>query len=326
MEILIKTRIMLRHSRLIIGLILIIGLFPACNSNSKTSLEKPNVLLILIDDMGWKDTGYSGSSYYETPNIDLLASEGLVFENAYSAAPVCTPSRGAIFSGKNPGRTKLTTVFTGPSGPDDRLFEKSKYSGEKDQYFESKNRHVLPSGEILLPEVLRENGYKTGFFGKWHIGECPGYYPDDRGFDVAKAYRLQHGVKYGHWGKDWLPGNFANLPDPDSGDFIADILTRECIDFITENKEQSFFAVLSHYIVHSPIRPKPYKVPKYSEKDVTDQKNPEYAAFVESVDESLAQILSIIQELGLEENTIVIFTSDNGGLTLPGFTSNYFLL
>ncbi len=127
--------------------------------------DKPNILFILIDDMGWKDIGCSGSTYYDTPHIDKLASEGIRFLNAYSAAPVCTPSRGAIFSGKCPARTQLTTVFNGPAGPDDRLHDRSKYRGEKDQYFEARHRHALPKTEVILAQAVADGGYRTGFFG-----------------------------------------------------------------------------------------------------------------------------------------------------------------
>jgi len=288
--------------------------------------KKPNIVLILIDDMGWKDVGYAGSEYYETPNIDRLASEGMQFTNGYSAAPTSTPSRGAIFSGKNPGRTKLTTVFAGKAGPDDRLYDRSKYRGGRDQYFEARHRHALPDEEIILAQALLEGGYKTGFFGKWHIGECPNYYPDDRGFEVAKGYRRQHGMKYGHWGEVWPKGNFANLPDPAPRDFIPDILTDECITFMKNHYDQPFFAVLSHYIVHTPITPRPVKIPKYRKREKTDQNDPEYAALVESVDESVGRVLQTINELELDGNTMVIFTSDNGGLTFPGKTSNYPLM
>jgi len=287
--------------------------------------DRPNILFILIDDMGWKDIGCAGSSYYDTPHIDKLASEGIRFLNGYSAAPVCTPSRGAIFSGKCPARTQLTTVFKGPAGPDDRLHNRSKYRGEKDQYLEARNRHALPSTEVILSQALADGGYMTGFFGKWHCGECPDYYPDDRGFHVAKGYRRVHGLKYGHFGDRWPKGNFANLPDPKPTDFIADILTDECIDFIKSNRNRPFLAVLSHYIVHSPITPKPEKVAKYRRREATDQNNPAYAALVESVDDSVGRLLQSIRALGLEQNTLVIFTSDNGGLT-PKNTSNYPLM
>jgi len=288
--------------------------------------DRPNILLILIDDMGWKDIGCAGSTYYQTPNIDKLASEGMRFLNAYSAAPVCTPSRGAIFSGKCPARTKLTTVFTGRAGPDDRLYDRSKYRGERDRYFEARHRHALPKTEVIFARALADGGYVTGFFGKWHCGECPDYYPDDRGFHVAKGYRTQAvpTSRSGHWMKTFHR-YAANLDAADKDAYVAEVLTDECIDFITENKNKPWLAVLSHYLVHSPIQPKPDKLARYKNKPATDQNNPGYAAMVESVDDSVGRLLEAIRKLSLERNTLVIFTSDNGGLT-PKNTSNYPLM
>jgi arylsulfatase A-like enzyme len=284
----------------------------------------PNILLILIDDMGWKDIGCAGSQYFETPNIDKLASNGLRFLNAYSPAPVCTPTRGAIFSGKCPGRTQLTTVFNGPAGPDSRLYDRSKYRGKNDQYLEARHRHALPETEVIIPQALAEAGYKTAFFGKWHIGECPGYYPDERGFDVAKGYRIKQDVKRSHWMKDFA-GTAANMDGNDPDEYVADALTSQCIDFITENSDNPWMAVISHYLVHNPVQPKPDKLRLYENKQAADQNNPGYAAMVESVDESVGHLIQTIRELGLEQNTMVIFTSDNGGLT-PNNTSNYPLM
>ena len=126
-----------------------------CSGCSTKSQEDtpPNILLILIDDMGWNDISCAGSPYFETPNIDKLASDGIRFLNAYSPAPVCTPTRGAIFSGKCPARTQLTTVFNGPAGPDSRLFDKSKYRGENDQYLEARHRHALSETEVIIPQA-----------------------------------------------------------------------------------------------------------------------------------------------------------------------------
>jgi len=179
------------------------------------SVDRPHILFILIDDMGWKDIGCAGSTYYNTPHIDGLASRGMRFLNAYSAAPVCTPSRGAIYSGKYPARTQLTTVFRGPAGPDDRLHDKSKYRGEADPFFEARHRHALPRKEVILAQALAEGGYRTAFFGKWHIGECPDYYPEDRGFQVAKGYRTKQDGRRSHWMKDFE--NAAYLDGADRG-------------------------------------------------------------------------------------------------------------
>jgi len=309
-----------------IALILIFPVLPAFLQSYSRDKQTPppNILFILIDDMGWKDITCAGSRYYETPNIDKLASEGKRFLNAYSPAPVCTPTRGAIYSGKCPARTQLTTVFNGPAGPDDRLHNKSKYQGERDQYLEARHRHALPRKEIIIPGALAEAGYKTAFFGKWHIGECPGYYPDERGFHVARGYRKhQHGNR-SHWMKDFAP-TAANMEGADQDAYVADALTTECVNFIKGNKDKPWMAVLSHYLVHSPVQPKPEKLAKYKSKPGTDQNNPGYAAMVESVDESLGRLMQTLQELELEQNTLVIFTSDNGGLT-PKNTSNYPLM
>ncbi len=287
----------------------------------KIPQRKPNIVYVLIDDMGWKDLGCTGSTYYETPNIDKMASEGMIFLNAYSASSLCAPSRGAILSGKNPARTKFTTVFYGNAGPDDRLYEKSKYQGEQDQYLEALHRHVLPSSETLISEALSDGGYKTGLFGKWHVGECPGYFPDERGFDVAKGYRLTYSPPV-HFLDQWPKGVLANMPEPKKDDYLSDILTDQCIEFIKENKEVPFFAFLSHHLVHAPYQPKAEIYERYKDKQTTDQVNPKYAAMVESVDESMGRLLNTLKDLGLEKNTLVIFTSDNGGY-VPDATSNY---
>jgi arylsulfatase A-like enzyme len=294
-----------------------------CNTKSQEDTP-PNILLILIDDMGWKDISCAGSPYFETQNIDKLASDGIRFLNAYSPAPVCTPTRGAIFSGKCPARTQLTTVFNGPAGPDSRLYDKSKYRGEKDQYLEARHRHALPETEVIIPQALAEAGYKTAFFGKWHIGECPGYYPDERGFHVAKGYRIKQNVKRSHWMKDFAE-TAANMTGTDLDAYVADVMTSQCAAFITDNRDKPWMAVLSHYLVHNPVQPKPDKLERYENKQTTDQNNPGYAAMVESVDESVGRLVQTIRDLGLEQNTMVIFTSDNGGLT-PKNTSNYPLM
>lgn len=287
--------------------------------------EKPNILLILIDDMGWKDIGCGGSTYYETPHIDQLASKGMRFLNAYSAAPTCSPSRGAIYTGKAPARTQLTAVYRGLAGPDHRLQDTSKYRGENDQFFEARHRHALPTSEVIIPQALADGGYQTGFFGKWHIGECPGYYPDQRGFHVAKGYRKvkANTGKSGHWMKTFEE-YAAHLDGVDRDAYVADVLTTECIDFVTENMDRPWLAVLSHYLVHNPIQPKPEKVSHYQNKPKTDQTNPGYACMVESVDESVGRVIQTLDDLGIDKNTLVIFTSDNGGLT--HVTSNYPLM
>tara|TARA_R110000850_G_scaffold271367_2_gene405582 strand:- start:257 stop:1777 length:1521 start_codon:yes stop_codon:yes gene_type:complete len=295
-------------------------------ASSASGADRPNILFILVDDMGWKDIGCAGSTYYETPHIDQLASEGLHFVNAYSAAPTCSPSRGAIYTGKFPARTQFTAVYGSEAGPDDRLHETSKYRGGKDQMFEARHRHALPKDEFLLPQALAEGGYSTGFFGKWHVGECEDYFPDDRGFDVAKGYRLTKvgTSKSGHWMKTFHEYG-ANLEGADRDAYVSDLLTEACIDFIKAGKDKPWVVVLSHYLVHTPIQPEPDKLAYFEMKPSTDQDNPGYASMVGSVDDSVGRVLQTLKELNLEKNTLVIFTSDNGGLT-PKYTSNYPLM
>lgn len=289
--------------------------------------QKPNIVLVLIDDMGWKDMGCSGSEYYETPNIDALAKSGVRFENGYSSSPVCAPSRGAIYTGKSPARTKFTTVFNGDAKSDDRLYEVSKGGAHRvnRQNDEALHRHNVPISEVFFAEPMKEAGYATGFFGKWHIGIHEDYTPNKRGFEVALGYRNQHVPtgKSGHWGKTFKPYG-VGLQNLEDDKYVADALTDECISFIRNNKEKPFLAVLSHYLVHRPIQAKPELVEHFKNKATTDQDNPKFAAMLASVDENLGRLVSELKSLGIEKNTIIVFTSDNGGLNVC--TSNYPLL
>lgn len=150
---------------------------------------RPNIVFILADDLGWKDVGYAGSSFYRTPNIDRLARDGMRFSQAYSAACMCSPSRGAIYSGRNPARTSLTNVFQNAGAPDDVLRRLGEH-GAGCQTLAALQRLSLPRSERTFGAVLTEAGYATAFFGKWHCGEIPGYEPDERGWQVAKGYRV----------------------------------------------------------------------------------------------------------------------------------------
>ncbi|MEM9419387.1 MAG: sulfatase [Planctomycetota bacterium] len=293
--------------------------------------DPPNIVFILIDDMGWKDMGCAGSTFYETPHIDQLARSGLRFVNAYSASPVCAPSRGAIFSGLHPARTKFTTVYHAgkEAASDDRLYEVSKQRAGKNgqnQMYEALHRHNLPSTATLFSESLRGVGYATGFFGKWHCGSHEDYRPDQRGFEVAIGYRHTHipTARSRHWGRTFRQYG-VGMEDMRDDDYVADYLTDKCIDFIQDSQEKPFVAVLSHYLVHSPIEGKLERVQYFEKKAKADQSNSGYAAMLASVDESVGRIVGCLNELGIAENTLVIFTSDNGGLS-PRQTSNYPLL
>jgi arylsulfatase A len=261
----------------------------------------PNVVFILIDDYGWRDTSYNGSAFYETPHIDALARSGMVFTNGYSASPVCSPTRAAIMTGKYPARLHLTAHLQGASN---RLH----YS----KVLQPNTRLELPLTEVTIAELLRGRGYRTACVGKWHLGKA-GFLPKDQGFDVMAG-----GDEAGSTSSFFFPQWKKKIPlEGKEGEYLTDRLTNVAVDFIRENRSRPFFLYLAHFAVHTPIEPKPEKLPKYEAKSRTEnpQNYADYAAMIESVDESVGRVLGTLGELGLEDNTLVVFTGDNGGVT-----------
>jgi len=257
----------------------------------------PNVVLMLVDDMGWTDIGCGGSKYYETPNIDQLAKDGMRFTDAYSACTVCSPTRAAILTGKSPARLQITDWIAGHERPFARLTipEWTKY---------------LPLEEETLAEKLKAKGYVTASIGKWHLGG-PDFYPEKQGFDVNIG-----GTDRGSPPSYFSPYGIATLSDGPKGEFLTDRLTSEAINFMEQNKEKPFFIYLPHYAVHTPIQAKPEVVAKYQKKAPSrGHSDPVYAALVESVDDSVGRLRAALEKLALRENTLFIFTSDNGGLS-----------
>jgi arylsulfatase A-like enzyme len=303
-------------------------------SCSNMPSKPPNIVFFLIDDLGWTDLGCYGSTFYETPNIDELASRSTVFTNAYSASAVCSPTRAAILTGKYPARLKITN-WIGP--------EIWHVSGKmKTPEF----RQQLPLEEFTLAEALKQHGYSTCFIGKWHLGKSD-YYPDKQGFDINIAGNDAGGptsyfspyINDGYNKVGW-DGTLPNLEPGPPGEYLTDRLTDEAINFLdTVAGKKPFLLYLSHYAVHEPIRAREEIIEKYRKKAaelpetdipefLTDINNsysrqiqihPVYAAMVESVDESIGRIMDRIQELGIADNTIIIFTSDNGGLSNSNF-------
>lgn len=314
--------------------------------------EKPNVVFFLVDDLGWSDVGVYGSSLYETPNIDRFAEEGVRFTNAYASSHVCSPTRAAILTGKNPARINLTDWLPGRK---DFPFQRLKNV--------EVNQH-LPFKVETIAEKLKKHGYTTAHFGKWHLGEDPSG-PLEHGFDFRIPKK---------WNKGWpnagyhAPFEMEGL-EGEEGDYLTDRLTDEALKYIENNRDNSFFLYLAHFAVHDPIQGRKDLVKKYKNKikkmpdpkepsyileenpDSEDplsrkeldallddpryqgykvlpnrtvkikqhQDNPEFAGMVESMDESLGRVLSKLEELGLDENTIVIFFSDNGGMSAANF-------
>lgn len=319
------------------------------NDNGK---EKLNIIFFLVDDLGYMDVGYNGSSFYETPNVDRFAKEGVRFTQAYAACHVCSPTRASIMTGKYPARINLTDWLPGRK---EYPFQKLKNVTVNQQ---------LPLEENTLAEALKANGYSTAIIGKWHLGEQPSS-PLQHGFDVQipewnkccpnKTYFSPYGLKGLEGGKD--------------GEYLTDRLTDEALRYIEEKKDVPFFLYLSHFAVHDPIQGRPDLVSKYekklermerpegvpfilevnpdSKKSLTrdelnerlndpsyegfkvlpdqivkikqHQDNVQFAAMVESMDESLGRVLSKLDELGLDDKTIVIFFSDNGGMSAANF-------
>lgn len=275
------------------------------------SVPGTNVVLILIDDLGWSDLGCYGSDYYKTPNIDALAKDGVKFTDGYAACNVCSPTRAAILSGKYPARLLLTQWL--PSG---------RWNARKNRMREARYVSNLALEEITIAETMREAGYRTAFMGKWHLGTETYYYPEHQGFDVNVAgrdYGAPGSYFYPFEGRWKIPTTGQVLQkqsplDGKDGDYLIDRLAEEAEKFIVSSKESPFFLMLAHYAVHSPLQGKPEKVTDY-EKTPAGQRQgkPDYAAMVESVDDSVGRVMRTLRRLNLEQNTLVIFTSDNGG-------------
>ena len=258
---------------------------------------RPNVVLILADDLGWTDLGCCGSTFYETPQIDRLCGQGMRFTDAYSACTVCSPSRAAILTGRYPARLHLTDWIAGHVRPKAKL------------RVPDWTMH-LPLESMNIAKALKPAGYASASIGKWHLGEKD-YWPEPQGFDLNMA-----GCAMGQPPSYFSPYKIPTLADGPAREFLSDRLTAEAVRFIRQNRERPFFLYLPHYAVHNPLMAKPEVIEKYRHK--ADPKaphhNPVYAGLIESVDDSVGQILRTLDELQLADHTIVIFTSDNGGL------------
>lgn len=305
-----------------IGIILIYISFSfSCNQQNRPDERRPNVLFILADDFGNHDLSSTGSNFYETPNIDKIADEGMVFTNGYATCQVCSPSRASIMTGKLPARHGITDWIGAKTGEDWRK------ANRFNQLLPPEYVHNLPHEYTVLPEAMKELGYKTFFAGKWHLGG-QGSWPTDHGFDI----------NIGGWdagsprGGYFSPYKNPNLENKKDGENLSMRLAKETVHFMKENKDSLFFAQLSFYAVHGPIQTTQEKWNKYRQKAEDNgiaptgfemghflpirqvQDNPVYAGLVEAMDDAVGIVLDALHELGLEENTIVIFTSDNGGV------------
>lgn len=264
--------------------------------------DRPNILLIYVDDLGWKDTGHTGSDFYETPALDALAREGLVFTSAYSNAANCAPARASLLSGQYTPRHRVFNVGTGPRG-------------------DARHRRLLhvPGVTELRPdivtwaEVLQARGYRTGLFGKWHLGPDP----ERQGFHTVVRHER-------------LPGFDRHLGP--KGRYLADALTDETIRFIRRNRDGPWCAYLAHFAVHTPLQPKAALLAKYEDKPAGDlHDNVVMGTMVQAVDDGVARLVAVLDELDLKDDTLIVFFSDNGGYgpatdmdPLWGYKGNYY--
>jgi arylsulfatase A len=268
--------------------------------------QPPNIVFILIDDMGWADVGCNGSTFHETPHIDRLAQSGMRFTNGYAACPVCSPTRASIMTGKYPARLKLTDWLKGKRQPEASPILHAEYLDE------------LPLEEVTIAEALKTKGYTTAHVGKWHLGG-EGFLPENQGFDINIG-----GNQFGAPGSFFWPEWAERTPVEGEfdGQYLTDFLSEAACDFIETHQDEPFFLHLSHYSVHTPLMGKEHLVEKYEKKletgppPVGAQDNPIYAAMVESVDDSVGRVLDTLTRCGLDDNTIVVFFSDNGGLSV----------
>ncbi|NOY81313.1 MAG: sulfatase [Kiritimatiellaeota bacterium] len=286
--------------------------------------KNPNILFILMDDLGYTDLSCYGSSFYETPVLDRLACEGMRFTDGYASCPVCSPTRASVMTGKYPATVGITNWI--PGEPRGRLLSVPYL-------------HELPHGEVTIAQALKEAGYRTFHVGKWHLGG-EGHYPEDFGFDANVA-----GCEWGNPRKGYFsPWHIPNFEDGVEGEYLTDHLTDRAIELIRGAGPRPWFLHLSHYAVHTPIQAPAELVRKYEDKarrlglDTRQalvegeyfptvhlknrrvmrrviQSNPVYAAMVENFDTNIGRVLTAIEELGMTEDTLVVFTSDNGGLS-----------
>ncbi len=295
----IKLKIMLKK----LSILLISLLFISCTNTEK---KKPNVVLILVDDMGWTDLESFGSDLYQSPNIDKLANEGVQFTNSYSSCTVCSPTRASIVTGKYPARINVTDWIEGHKFPWAKL-----NVPDWTMY--------LDAEEYTIAEAFKDAGYKTAHFGKWHLGEKEENWPENHGFDLNvggwKKGAPHRNKKEGYNGYFTPYGN-PRLKDGPDGEYLTERLSNEVCNYIDQNSNESFFVNLWLYNVHTPLQAKQEKIDKYKVliDNTSNHKNPTYAAMVEHTDDAVGKIINTLKENGLYENTIILFSSDNGGL------------
>ncbi|MEZ6133406.1 MAG: sulfatase [Pirellulaceae bacterium] len=287
---------------------LLLAPWGAAQGDDTSKLKRPNIVLILVDDMGWSDLGCYGADLHETPQLDQLASDGVRFTNAY-AMPVCSPTRAALMTGRHAARVHMT------------IWSEGALRGPLDQkLLQGESLHSLPHSETTLAKHLQDSGYLTALVGKWHLGDSD-HYPETHGFDINIG-----GTRWGAPQTFWWPyrgsgrfgSEFRYVPHLDfgePGEYLTDRLTNEALQVIEHAGDQPFFLYLSHHAPHTPIEAKPDDVAYFAAKlrPELNHQNAVYAGMIKSIDQSVGRVLAKLKERGLDKNTILVFASDNGG-------------
>ena len=301
-----STRRNRNHGLSVIGSMLVVAFLISLTGTILADETRPNVVLIVIDDLGWADLGCYGSKFHKTPNLDRLAADGMRFTQAYAAAPVGSPTRAAIMTGRYPQRVGITTSVLGKLDDPSRRLKPPEVAPQ------------LPSSEVTIAEALKTLGYATGSVGKWNLGG-QGFGPKEQGFDVSIAgidvvsVPYRDVAPYSDQSGNQLPG----LEQGPDGEFLTDRLAAEAENFIADHKSKSFFLYLPHFAVHMPANPKPEIVAKYGKMPSEpngSQINPNFAAMIESMDAAVGRVLKTLDDLQLSKNTLILLTSDNGGV------------
>ncbi|WP_025763333.1 sulfatase [Dyadobacter tibetensis] len=267
----------------------------ACSTWAQPVTKPLQIILIVADDLGWKDLGFMGSQYYKTPNLDKLASQSTFFTQAYANSSNCAPSRASLLTGSLTPRHGIYTVGSSERG-----------RSETRKLIPTPNRDDLDTATVTFGEIFQKNGFKTAAFGKWHLGEHPSLH----GFDEHKG-----GGPAGHPKTYFSPYNLKYLANGPQGEELTDRLTTEALDYIQQNKENPFLLYLPYFAIHTPLEGKSDLMEKYRHKKPSDGQgeHPAYAALIENMDQNIGRIMAQIEKLGLE-NVLLLFTSDNGGI------------
>ena len=294
------------------------------------SESRPNVILFYADDLGWTDLSSFGSTFYETPNLDRLAAKGMRFTSSYAPSSVCTPSRAALLTGRTPARLGITDYASANTATQDLQQKRQRNRNQNHMFLEPPSDIRLPEGSVTFADVFKEAGYHTFFLGKWHVGNPEdGYGPTDHGFDVNIAGTARGGP-YGRGGY-FHPFDLPNI-DSEPGDHLTDRMAEEAIKLIEGAGTEPFFMYFSFYDVHTPLMTKDHLEEKYRKKAAPLHLGPRfasepprwnrqvhdhavYAGMIETMDEALGAIVTALEEKGLDENTIIVFSSDHGGLS-----------